>query len=66
MSTPENVMETGHVTVHVGLDSRGKVVRWFDFDGLDPAEAAGHLMFTLDAIREDQINQLVNDRRNGN
>lgn len=63
MDTAENVMETGHVTVHVGLSADGKVVRWFDLDGLDPAEAAGHLTFTLDVIREDQINQLMRDRR---
>lgn len=57
MDTPENVMETGYVQVHVGLNSAGKQVRWLEIEGLDPAEAAGHLTFTLDAIREDQIMQ---------
>lgn len=57
METPENVMETGRVVVHVGLRNDSKIVRWLEIDGLDPAEAAGHLTFTLDAIREDQIMQ---------
>lgn len=54
METPvSDFVQTGSITIQVGLNSNG-TAHAFNFEGMDPPEAIGHLIVVTDLIRETQ------------
>jgi hypothetical protein len=51
---PEEFLETGKIVIRVGIDADGQRKRAFGIDGMDPAEAIGHLTTMIDIVRENQ------------
>lgn len=51
---PDGYLETGRITIIVGLSPEGSEDAGFTISGLNVTHAIGQLVTTLDRIREDQ------------